>query len=51
MVDHWLVTPKGRAVPKTYLEPRQASKIEIYAKIVNGWRMLTIFTKISIFDV
>ena len=35
---------------EVYSEPCQSSKIECYAKIVNGWQQLTIFAKHSILD-
>ena len=38
-------------VAEAYLEPSQASKIEIFAKIVNGFQPLFIFTIRSILDV
>ena len=34
-------------IPEAYSEPCQASKMEIFAKIVNGWKLLTILTKIA----
>ena len=34
-----------------YSEPRQKSKEELFAKIVHGFRRLTIFVKSSILDV
>ena len=36
---------------KTYLEPRQISKMELFEKLVNGFQLLTIFIKSSILDV
>ena len=32
----------------TFLEPSQTSKMELFAKIVNGIKLLTIFTNSSI---
>ena len=37
--------------PEAYSEPCQTSKIELFAKIVNEWKLLTIFKKSSILDV
>ena len=42
--DWWIWT-------ETYSESYQASKMELFAKIVNGWKPLTIFAKSSILDV
>ena len=39
------------AISETYSEPCQISKMEVFAKIVNGFSFLTIFTKNSILDV
>ena len=36
--------------PKPYSEPYQTSKMESFAKIVNGFQPLTIFAKSSIID-
>ena len=36
---------------ETYLEPYQTYKIERFAKIVNVWKLLTIFDKRTILDV
>ena len=36
---------------ETYLEPYQICKIELFAKIVNSWKPLTIFASNSILDV
>ena len=36
--------------PKPYSEPYQTSKMESFAKIVNGFQPLTIFAKRSIID-
>ena len=36
---------------KKYAEPCQISKIERFAKIINGFKPLTIFAKHSILDV
>ena len=36
---------------KGYSEPNQSSKIELFAKIVNGFQILTIFVKRSILEV
>ena len=33
------------ANPEAYLEPRQISKMELFMKIVNGLKLLTIFSK------
>ena len=33
---------------ETYLKSSQTTKMELFAKIVNGWKLLTIFTKRSI---
>ena len=35
----------------TFLEPSQTSKMELFVKIINGIKLLTIFTKSSILDV
>ena len=37
-------------LPEAYTEPFQKSKTELFAKIANGWKLLTIFTKGSILD-
>ena len=34
-----------------YLDPTQMYKKELFAKIINGFQLLTIFTKRSILDV
>ena len=34
-----------------YSEPRETSKMECFAKVVNGFQPLTIFAKCSILDV
>ena len=34
-----------------FLEPSQTSKMEFFVKIVNGIKLLTMFTKSSILDV
>ena len=36
---------------EVYSEPCQTSKMECFAKIVSGWKSLTIFAKYSIFVV
>ena len=36
---------------EAYLKPCQTSKMERFAKIVNGWKPLTIFGKYFIIDV
>ena len=36
---------------EAYSEPCQTSKMEVFAKIVNGFSFLTIFLKLSILDV
>ena len=36
--------------PKAYMKPCQTSKMEGFAKIVNGWKSLIIFAKRSILD-
>ena len=36
---------------EAYSEPCQTSKIVLFAKIVNEWKLLTIFEKCSILDV
>ena len=36
---------------ETYLEPCQISKMECFAKIINGFQPLTIFARRSILDV
>ena len=38
-------------VIEAYLEPLQTSKLELFAKIVNGFKPLTVFSKSSILDV
>ena len=35
-------------LPETYLEPYQASKMERFAKMLNGFQLLTIFAKCTI---
>ena len=37
--------------PEAYSEPSGTSKMEFFAKIVNGWKPLTIFAKSSILDI
>ena len=37
--------------PEAYLEPFQTSKMDCFAKIVNGFRMLIIFTEHPVLDV
>ena len=39
------------ANPEAYSEPCQTSKMELFAKIVNGFSYLNIFAKSSISDV
>ena len=36
---------------EAYLEPLQASKMELLAKIVSGFKLLTVLAKSSTFDV
>ena len=36
---------------EAYSEPSQTSKLEVFAKIVNGFSFLTIFAKSSIVDI
>ena len=36
---------------KAYLKPCQTSKMERFAKLVNGYRLFTIFEKCSFLDV
>ena len=36
---------------EAYSEACQTSKMELFAKTINGWKSLTIFAKISILDV
>ena len=38
------------ATVETYTEPSQTSKMELFAKIVNSWKPLTIFAKCFILD-
>ena len=38
-------------ISETFSEPSQTSKTELFAKIINNWKPLTIFTKSSILDV
>ena len=33
-----------------YSEPCQASKMELFAKLVNGWKLFTVLTESSIID-
>ena len=40
-----------REIAEAYSEPYQTSKMERFAKIVNGFQPLTIFGKRSILDV
>ena len=37
--------------PEAYSKTSQTSKIELFKKIVNGWKPLTIFAKSFILDV
>ena len=43
--------PKYTPEPEAYTEPCQTSRIELFAKRVNGLKPLTIFAKSSILDV
>ena len=36
--------------PEAYSEPCQTSKMELFVKMINGWKPLTIFAKSSISD-
>ena len=38
-------------IATVHSEPNQKSKMELFAKIVNGWKLLPTFTKRSILDV
>ena len=38
-------------ISEAYLEPLQTSKTELFAKIVNGFKLLTVFAKSSILEV
>ena len=38
-------------IAEVYSEPSQTFKIELYVKMVNSWKSLTIFAKNSILDV
>ena len=35
----------GIEVSEAYSEPCQTSKMDVFAKIINGWKQLTIFMK------
>ena len=37
--------------PVEYSEPYETSKMELFAKIVNGFQLFTIFAKSSILDI
>ena len=41
-IYHWQIM---KPHPKMYSEPCQVSKVELFAKIVNGWKPLIIFAK------
>ena len=43
--SHWI-----SAMSEAYLELSLTSKLELFAKIVNGWKTLIIFAKSSITD-
>ena len=45
----WLATLN--AFSEAYSEPSQTSKMELFVKIINGWKPLTFLTKSSILDV
>ena len=36
--------------PEAYSEPSQTSKLELFAKIVNGYKPLTIFAKLRFLE-
>ena len=38
-------------IPEAHLEHSQLSKMQLFVKIVKGFQVITIFVKISIFDV
>ena len=38
-------------ISETYLEPSQRSKMEIFVKIVRGWKMLTSFEESFVLDI
>ena len=40
-----------KPLPEVYSEPSRTSKVVLFAKIVNGFHLLTIFAKGSILDV
>ena len=40
----------GNALMQVYSEPRQTSVMEIFVKIINSLKLLTILTKSSILD-
>ena len=35
----------GQGISEVYLQPRQTSRVELFAKIVDGWKLLTMFAK------
>ena len=45
------IVPEQKTAPELYSEPSQISKMELSAKIMNGWNPLTFFAKSSILEV
>ena len=50
-INFWSKTFAKMDCFEAYSEPCQTSKIELFAKIVNGFQPLTIFAKSSVLDV
>ena len=46
----WKTIFQNNCSPEAYSEPCQTSTMKCFAKMVNGWKLLTIFAKHSILD-
>ena len=51
LFDRGIRHERVKEEPESYSEPGQTSKMNIFAKIVNGYELFTIFVKDSIVDV
>ena len=51
LFDRGIRHERVKEQPESYSEPGQTSKMNIFAKIVNGYELFTIFVKDSIVDV
>ena len=50
---HWRVASLrcSNALQEAYSQPSQTAKVDLFVRIVNGCKLVTIFAKVSILDV